>query len=54
MFADGPDKPTHFGATDRSDVLNIVVLKEVSLLLQLSLVSALNSDYNPVLSFFHE
>lgn len=55
LNVDDSGKLTHFGATGRPDVLDIiVVLKEVLVIHQLTTVSELDSDYNLVLSYLSE
>lgn len=53
MFVDSPEL-THFGITGSPDVLDIVVLKEVTMVHQLTLVRELNSDHNSVLLYIGE
>lgn len=47
----GPDEPTHFATCGTSDVLDIAILKGVSLPCRITTVNELDSDHNPVFLF---
>lgn len=49
LTVDGPDEPTHHTPNARPDVLDIVVMKNVTMTHQLNVLSELSSDHNPVL-----
>ncbi|KYB24691.1 hypothetical protein TcasGA2_TC016413 [Tribolium castaneum] len=45
----GPTKPTHFGAHSAPDVLDIAVIKDITLAIEIFTINELSSDYNPII-----
>lgn len=49
LFVHGPDRPTHYGAVGRPDVLDIAIVKDIRQDIEIEVLDELDSDHVPVL-----